>query len=219
MLTDNFKRKIDYLRVSVTDRCDLRCTYCMAEDVTFLPRQEVLSIEEIIKLIDIFNELGVKKFRLTGGEPLHHNLYPLCEAITTLVHEIMIQSYRYASYDIDITSMWGNVQRHGNHCFKHTHANSVFSGVFYLNEDSNFPPIQFHRPAESSFDIMTDDENEFNRGQMFLHPKRDMIVIFPSWLEHDVPVNTSGKDRLSISFNIMCRGRFGQKNSRQEVII
>ena len=48
MLTDNFKRKIDYLRISVTDRCDLRCTYCMAEDVTFLPRQEVLSIEEII---------------------------------------------------------------------------------------------------------------------------------------------------------------------------
>ena len=70
MLTDNFKRKIDYLRISVTDRCDLRCTYCMAEDVTFLPRQEVLSIEEIIKLTDIFNELGVKKFRLTGGEPL-----------------------------------------------------------------------------------------------------------------------------------------------------
>ena len=70
MLADQFKRKIDYLRVSVTDRCDLRCTYCMAEDVTFLPRQEVLSIEEIIKLIDVFSELGVKKFRLTGGEPL-----------------------------------------------------------------------------------------------------------------------------------------------------
>ena len=70
MLADQFKRKIDYLRVSVTDRCDLRCTYCMAEDVTFLPRQEVLTIEEIIKLIDVFNELGVKKFRLTGGEPL-----------------------------------------------------------------------------------------------------------------------------------------------------
>ena len=64
MLTDNFKRKIDYLRISVTDRCDLRCTYCMAEDVTFLPRQEVLSIEEIIKLTNIFNELGVKKLSL-----------------------------------------------------------------------------------------------------------------------------------------------------------
>ena len=64
MLTDKFKRKIDYLRISVTDRCDLRCTYCMAEDVTFLPRQEVLSIEEIIKLTNIFNELGVKKIIL-----------------------------------------------------------------------------------------------------------------------------------------------------------
>ena len=73
MLTDNFKRKIDYLRISVTDRCDLRCTYCMAEDVTFLPRQEVLSIEEIIKLTDIFNELGVKKFRLITKKKIDHS--------------------------------------------------------------------------------------------------------------------------------------------------
>ncbi len=85
MLTDNFKRKIDYLRISVTDRCDLRCTYCMAEDVTFLPRQEVLSIEEIIKLTDIFNELGVKKFRLTGGEPLvRKNVVSIIEHLQNL---------------------------------------------------------------------------------------------------------------------------------------
>ena len=85
MLTDNFKRKIDYLRISVTDRCDLRCTYCMAEDVTFLPRQEVLSIEEIIKLTDIFNELGVKKFRLTGGEPLvRKNIVSIIEHLYNL---------------------------------------------------------------------------------------------------------------------------------------
>jgi cyclic pyranopterin phosphate synthase len=85
VLVDNYKRKIDYLRVSVTDRCDLRCTYCMAEDVTFLPRQEVLSIEEIIKLIDIFNELGVKKFRLTGGEPLvRKNIISVIEHLSTL---------------------------------------------------------------------------------------------------------------------------------------
>ena len=85
MLTDNFKRKIDYLRISVTDRCDLRCTYCIAEDVTFLPRQEVLSIEEIIKLTDIFNELGVKKFRLTGGEPLvRKNVVSIIEHLHSL---------------------------------------------------------------------------------------------------------------------------------------
>ena len=70
MLIDNFKRKIEYLRVSVTDRCDLRCTYCMVEDMKFLPKQEVLSIEELIKLIEVFNGLGVVKYRLTGWEPL-----------------------------------------------------------------------------------------------------------------------------------------------------
>ena len=155
----------------------------------------------------------------TQQTPADLYIDPLCEAITTLVHEITVQSYRYASYDIDITSMWGNIQRHGNYCFKHSHANSIFSGVFYLNEDINFPPVQFHRPPESSFDMIVDEDNEFNRGKMFLYPKRDMLVLFPSWLEHDVPVNTSGKDRLSISFNVMCRGRFGQDNSRQEVII
>ena len=94
MLTDNFKRKIDYLRVSVTDRCDLRCTYCMAEDVTFLPRQEVLSIEEIIKLIDIFNELGVKKFRLTGGEPLvRKNIITIIEHLSELKKQNKIDEH------------------------------------------------------------------------------------------------------------------------------
>ena len=94
MLTDNFKRKIDYLRVSVTDRCDLRCTYCMAEDVTFLPRQEVLSIEEIIKLIDIFNELGVKKFRLTGGEPLvRKNIITIIEHLSELKKQNKIHEH------------------------------------------------------------------------------------------------------------------------------
>jgi GTP 3',8-cyclase len=67
---DPFGRHINYLRVSVTDRCDLRCVYCMAEDMTFLPRQEVLSIEELDRLCSAFIRLGVRKLRLTGGEPL-----------------------------------------------------------------------------------------------------------------------------------------------------
>ena len=96
MLTDNFKRKIDYLRISVTDRCDLRCTYCMAEDVTFLPRQEVLSIEEIIRLTNIFNELGVKKFRLTGGEPLvRKNIVSIIEHLNNLKNQGKISAVSY----------------------------------------------------------------------------------------------------------------------------
>ncbi|MCE3251030.1 MAG: cyclic pyranopterin phosphate synthase MoaA [Cellvibrio sp.] len=69
-LTDSFGRTINYVRLSVTDRCDLRCVYCMAEDMTFLPRTEVLSIEELATLGETFVGLGVTKLRITGGEPL-----------------------------------------------------------------------------------------------------------------------------------------------------
>ena len=67
---DPFGRAITYLRVSVTDRCDFRCVYCMAEDMTFLPKAEVLSLEELERLCSAFVRRGVKKLRLTGGEPL-----------------------------------------------------------------------------------------------------------------------------------------------------
>jgi cyclic pyranopterin phosphate synthase len=69
-LIDRFGRTVDYLRISITDRCDFRCLYCMAEDMTFLPRAQVLTLEEIYTLAKAFAELGVKKIRITGGEPL-----------------------------------------------------------------------------------------------------------------------------------------------------
>ncbi len=69
-LIDPFQRAINYLRISVTDRCDFRCAYCMSEDMTFLPKSEVLSLEELERLCGAFVRLGVKKLRLTGGEPL-----------------------------------------------------------------------------------------------------------------------------------------------------
>ena len=70
MLRDRFGRQVDYLRLSVTDRCDFRCVYCMAEDMTFVPRREVLSLEELHRVAAVFVELGVTRIRLTGGEPL-----------------------------------------------------------------------------------------------------------------------------------------------------
>ncbi len=69
-LVDQFGRKIDYIRLSITDRCDFRCLYCMSEDMTFLPREDVLSLEECARLVRIFVDLGVSKVRITGGEPL-----------------------------------------------------------------------------------------------------------------------------------------------------
>ena len=69
-MRDPFGREITYLRVSVTDRCDFRCVYCMAEDMTFLPKSEILSLEELDRVCSAFVGLGVRKLRLTGGEPL-----------------------------------------------------------------------------------------------------------------------------------------------------
>lgn len=69
-LTDGFGRVVSYLRLSVTDRCDLRCTYCMAEKMSFLPKRDLLSLEELARLSDLFIRHGVRKLRITGGEPL-----------------------------------------------------------------------------------------------------------------------------------------------------
>jgi len=69
-LTDSFGRTVSYLRLSLTDRCDLRCFYCMAEHMVFLPRKDLLSLEELGQVADAFIDRGVRKIRLTGGEPL-----------------------------------------------------------------------------------------------------------------------------------------------------
>jgi cyclic pyranopterin phosphate synthase len=81
-LIDRFGRQVTYVRLSVTDRCDFRCVYCMAEDMTFLPRSEILSLEELALIGRAFVELGVSKIRLTGGEPL------VRKNILQLVHEL-----------------------------------------------------------------------------------------------------------------------------------
>jgi len=81
-MIDPHGRSISYLRVSVTDRCDFRCVYCMAEDMSFLPKAEVLSLEELDRLCSAFVRLGVRKLRLTGGEPLvRRNILGLIQSL------------------------------------------------------------------------------------------------------------------------------------------
>jgi GTP 3',8-cyclase len=90
-LTDSFGRKISYLRLSVTDRCDLRCSYCMAEHMQFLPKPDVLTIEELERLCDSFIDLGIRKIRLTGGEPLvRRGIMTLVRALTARVDQGLV---------------------------------------------------------------------------------------------------------------------------------
>jgi cyclic pyranopterin phosphate synthase len=82
MMIDPFGRGISYVRVSVTDRCDFRCVYCMAEDMTFLPKKDLLTLEELDRLCSAFVDLGVRKIRLTGGEPLvRRNIMSLVQSL------------------------------------------------------------------------------------------------------------------------------------------
>ena len=84
-LVDGFGRQVTYVRLSVTDRCDFRCVYCMGEDMTFLPREKVLTLEEMSLVAEAFAQLGVNKIRLTGGEPLvRRNVMELIEHIGAL---------------------------------------------------------------------------------------------------------------------------------------
>ncbi len=95
-LVDPFGRAITYLRVSVTDRCDFRCVYCMAENMTFLPKADVLTLEELDRLCSAFIARGVRKLRLTGGEPL------VRRGIMTLVRSLS-RHLRYAAQLDELT--------------------------------------------------------------------------------------------------------------------
>ena len=81
-MIDPFGRSIEYLRISVTDRCDFRCVYCMSEDMTFLPKKDILTLEELDRVSSAFVRHGVKILRITGGEPLvRRNIMSLFRAL------------------------------------------------------------------------------------------------------------------------------------------
>jgi cyclic pyranopterin phosphate synthase len=104
-LIDQHGRRISYLRISVTDRCDLRCRYCMAEHMTFLPRDRLLSLEEIAAIADRFIARGVRKIRLTGGEPL----------VRRDVTDLAAQIGRHLGRGLDELTMTTNANRLGDH--------------------------------------------------------------------------------------------------------
>lgn len=114
-LIDPFGRQIEYLRISVTDRCDLRCSYCMSEDVEFLPRQDILSFEEIVRIANSFARLGVNRIRITGGEPLMRKHLPeLIASIKAIqgIEEVLLTTngtlltrYAKALYDAGLSRL------------------------------------------------------------------------------------------------------------------
>ena len=107
-MIDPFGRSIAYLRVSVTDRCDFRCVYCMAENMTFLPKADVLSLEELERLCGAFVRLGVKKLRLTGGEPL------VRRNIMSLFHGLSRHLESGALEELTVTTNGSQLSKHAH---------------------------------------------------------------------------------------------------------
>ena len=108
-LIDQYLRKVNYLRVSVTDRCDLRCVYCMKEKMQFLPRKDILTLEEIERLCDNFIDLGVEKIRLTGGEPLVRN------DIIKLIERLNYKKFTKNLKEITLTTNGTLLKRYAKH--------------------------------------------------------------------------------------------------------
>jgi cyclic pyranopterin phosphate synthase len=112
-LTDPFGRHVSYLRVSVTDRCDFRCTYCMAEDMTFLPKKDLLSLEELDRVCTSFISAGVRKIRLTGGEPL------VRKGIMTLVQSLSRHLKSGALDELTLTTNGSQLSRYAGELAAH----------------------------------------------------------------------------------------------------
>ena len=105
-LVDPFGRSVTYLRVSVTDRCDFRCVYCMAEDMTFLPKRDLLTLEELDRVCSAFIEHGVRKIRLTGGEPL------VRKGIMTLIESLSRHLKSGALEELTLTTNGTQLERY-----------------------------------------------------------------------------------------------------------
>ena len=113
-LTDGFGRGVRYLRLSVTDRCDLRCTYCMAEAMTFLPKAQVLTLEELDRIAAAFIGLGVTKLRVTGGEPLvRKDVLTLFERLSRHLRSGALEEVTLTTNGSQLARMADDLARHG----------------------------------------------------------------------------------------------------------
>ena len=113
-LVDPFGRQITYLRVSVTDRCDFRCVYCMAEDMTFLPKKDILTLEELDRVSSAFIARGVRKLRLTGGEPLvRRNIMGLVESLSRHLRSGALDELTLTTNGSQLARHAADLARHG----------------------------------------------------------------------------------------------------------
>jgi len=147
---------------------------------------------------------------------LRKEVRPLCDKIVHVVKRISNEVLFFnTEYEVEITAMWANIQKPHTQFDRHKHRNNMFAGVFYVTGGDDFPPIQFWNPVDPQLKPDTSQNNQFNSLGCTLPTTKDMLLIFPAYLEHSVAMNTSDKDRISIAFNIMLRGEYDKRETLQ----
>ena len=161
-----------------------------------------------IKIDQTYPDLHLKK-----------EMQPLCDNIFKAVECILNDVLFIASgYQVDITAMWANKQKPNQQFHQHRHHNNILSGVFYANEGDSFPPITFYNPVDSQLcPTHTGKYNQFNSTTHSQRAVKDTLLIFPAYLDHSVSINESDKERISVSFNVILRGQYGNPKTLQSV--
>ena len=147
--------------------------------------------------------------------------FPLSDAILAEVENVGSRLFKYREdYAYEITQMWMNSLQPGQGHHRHSHHNTLWSGVFYLNgENKEFPSINFENPFYRHFVLSYEQMNEYNCNNWSVPSKKDKLVLFPSYMRHWVDENNTDKERMSISFNIILRGRYEAESSLQSLEI
>ena len=150
---------------------------------------------------------------------LKKEMQPLCDNIFKALECILNDVLFIASgYQVDITAMWANNQKPNQQFHQHRHHNNILSGIFYANEGDSFPPITFYNPVDPQLcPTHIGKYNQFNSISYSQSTIKNMLLIFPAYLDHSVSINESDKDRISVSFNVILRGQYKNPKTLQSV--
>ena len=182
-----------------------------------------LGLENIIREEIKNNSNGYSSGHICQSHPDLHEKKSVALLVNNIRESVRIiseQCYQYdPAYGIDITAMWANIQKPGKHFKRHFHRNNIFSGVFYTNDEDGLPPIKFFNSIQPQLSPTCVESNSFNSGTWTENCQKDTLLIFPAWLDHEVGINNSDRDRLSISFNVMLRGRYDHISNLQSSVL
>jgi uncharacterized protein (TIGR02466 family) len=178
-------------------------------------------IEDIKKSAEINAEKRRGNWQSENSPKLHQ--YPKYKTLGNKALELgkkYLNDLLYEYDDLYITDMWSNILKSGEQHPPHTHSNNFISGVYYLQTTENSPTIQFLDPRGQT-SVITPHQKEltkYNSPRYFYPGMINRMILFPSWLQHYVPVNESGQDRISIAFNMMLKGLVGKPENFQSNI-